>query len=512
MSMGRRGSQQNDLFIANNVEAPGHRFYEALESFLTAAGFDRYVEQLCRRFYADDHVRGRHSVPPGVYFRMLLIGYFEGIESERGICWRCADSLSLKTFLGLQLHEKTPDHSTLSRTRTRLDETVYDEVFRWVLEILETTGLLKGKVVGVDSTYLRADAAMKSIVRRDTGEDYREYLKCLAKAAGIENPSEEELRRMDKKRKGKKMSNEDWTSPTDADARIMRLKDGRTRLSYKAEHVVDMETGAICAAELLTASDGDTATLKDSLSAADENLSEVCGAANEESGSDDDEGPDASGGAVDNAEPNTDEAHQDEPTTELEQIEEVVGDKGYHKAELLRELKEMGARSYIPEPVVTGQRHWEDKGGRKTAVAVYQNRQRVKRSKGRALQRRRGELIERSFAHICETGGHRRVRLRGRANANKRYQIQVAGYNLGLMMRSICGFGTPRGLSEAVRREKEKRQRSIKLQPLLWTLMLVVVLARLVRRTVRSRHAVPRTTAFSTSAEVSFGAIFAITA
>lgn len=427
MSMGRREGRQSELWISHKDVAgsPGHRFYEKLNELLAERNFDREVESLCAKHYADDHIAGRPSIPPGVYFRMLLIGYFEGIESERGIAWRCADSLSLKSFLGVAPTAETPEHSSLSRIRKRLPKDVYVEVFRTILSVVESRGLLRGKVVGVDSTYLRADASMRAIVRRDTGESYQKYLEGLAKAEGIMEPTAEDCRRVDKKRKGKKTSNREWESKTDPDARVARLKDGRTRLAYKPEHVVDLETGAIIAAEMHAADVGDAASLPASLEAARSNVQASAKRAEEES-KDDDDPP--SGGTA---------------TSERDKVE-VVADKGYHKAELLRELDEAGFRTYIPERRQKTRRRWSNKGGRATARVFYENRARVKRSKSKALHRRRGELVERTFAHLCETGAHRRTRLRGQENMHKRYLIQAAAANLGLVMRKTFGCGTPR--------------------------------------------------------------------
>lgn len=417
------------MFVTKSaaLRGPRHRFYEALEKLLKKADFDRQVEALCLAYYDKDGTIGRHSIPPGVYFRMLMIGYFEGIESERGICWRCADSLSLRSFLGLELDNQIPDHSTLSRTRTRLSSEVYEQVFDFALGVVNKHGLLKGNVVGVDSTYLRADASMKGIVRRDTEEGYNAYLKRLAKDAGIEKPSTEDLRRMDRTRKGKRTSNKDWKSPVDEDSRIARMKNGTTRLSHKAEHVVDMEAGAIIHAEILDATTGDASSIVDSIDKADTRLSTI-------SDGDNDDAPPASSG--------------DGPR-ETKQIKEACGDKGYHKAATIRELERRGIRTYIPERKQQGKRRFTDKGGRCTARAVYKNRARVGRAKGKALQRKRGELIERSFAHVLETGGHRRVRLRGRDNITKRYLVHVAGFNLSLVLRKLLGFGTPRGYASA---------------------------------------------------------------
>jgi transposase len=437
----RKKGRQRPLFVASTAaQSPGHRFYEAFERLLRKAEFDEFVEGICAEHYAAEGV-GRPSIAPGVYFRMLLVGYFEGLESERGICWRCADSLSLKRFLGFEIDEAVPEHSTLSRTRKRLPLSVYSQVFDFALAIVVQEGLLSGKVVGVDSTYLRADASMKSIIRRDSGEDYNAFLKRLAQEEGIEEPSAEDLRRMDRKRKGKKCSNKDWQSPTDPDARIARMKDGTTRLSHKAEHVVDMQVGAIVEADIVEATKADSTSISDSIETAEQRLQRLEAdkqdAATHDTDDDDGSPPPATLGSSDDAKP-------------TKHIKEVTGDKGYHKAQVIASLTRRGVRTYIPEPKYKGnKRRFTDKGGYCTRRAVYANRQRVARAKGKALLKRRGELIERSFAHTCETGGHRRTRLRGRDNIHKRYLIHVAGFNLSLVMRKLLGFGTPRGLADA---------------------------------------------------------------
>lgn len=431
MAMGRRKAKQKSLFVEAErmPSGPRHRFYDALNKLLDEAGFDEHVETLCAMSFEPRSQGGRPSIPPGVYFRMLVLGYFEGIESERGICWRCEDSLSLKRFLGYEAHEPTPDHSTLSRMRSRLPARTYEEVFRFAMRVLNEKGLLRGKVAGIDSTYLRADASMKSIVRKGSGEGYKGYLRKLAKEAGIEQPTEEELRRFDRNRKGKKTSNEEWESPTDPDAEIVRLKDGRTRLGYKAEHVVDMETGALLAVDVMPATTSDAASIESSIELAEKNVEQALTSDDEDQ--DDDNDDDAASGG--------------------RHIQEVTADKGYHKAATIRSLEEKRVRTYIPERAQKGKRHWDKHGGRATARAVYRNRARVQRAKGKGLQRKRGELIERSFAHVCETGQHRRVRLRGEENVRKRYLIQAAAYNLSLLMRELLGAGTPR---EAVARRE----------------------------------------------------------
>lgn len=435
MSMGRREGRQTPMWLSGTklTQSPGHRFYEKLNELLSEAGFDRRVEQVCAPYFEADDKPGRPSIAPGVYFRMLFVGYFEGIESERGLEWRCSDSLSLRTFLGVLVNERVPDHSSLSRMRTRLDGSVYDEVFRLVLGIVESKGLLRGKVSGVDSTYLRADASMKSIVRKDTGDDYTAYLKKLCEAQGTENPTVEDARRMDRTRKDKKVSNTEWASPTDEDARIVRLKDGRTRLGYKAEHVVDLETGAVVAAEMYGADQADVATLRPSLEAARENVDAA--RAGSEAGDPNDDDDDAPPPAS--------------PTDEARPTIEVVADKGYHKVELLLELGRAEYRTYIPVPEQKGQRRFTDKGGMLAREAFHQNRARVRRAKSKKLQRLRGERIERTFALACETGAHRRVRLRGRDNVRKRYVAHIAALNLGLVMRTLFGHGTPRQAANA---------------------------------------------------------------
>ena len=412
MALGRRkGEQQDDLFIlAGQIpKAPGHVFYRKLNAILREAGFDPWVENLCRPYYAE--AQGRPGIPPGTYFRMLLIGYFEGIGSQRGIAWRCSDSLSLREFLGIPLTEESPDHSSLSVIRDRLPVEVHREVFTWVLRLLEEKKLVKGKTVGVDSTTLEANAAMKSIVRRDTGDDYETYVKQLMAEEGIEEPTSEEVRRFDKQRKDKKVSNEEWVSESDGEARITKMKDGTTHLAYKAEHVVDLETNAILAAEIYAGDHADSQTLEDSVNHAQTNLNE------------------AQTGA---------------------EIQDVAADKGYHATEQLTSITQHTPyRTYIPEPELKHNRRWTDKPAEQKA-AVYANRRRVKGERGRRMQRRRSEFVERTFAHVCETGGARRTWLRGLEKVQKRYLLAAAAHNIGVLMRKLFQMGTPRGLQEIV--------------------------------------------------------------
>ena len=408
--MGRREVRQ--LAIMVPVErGPAHIFYDRLNKLLDEVKFDATVESLCEKFFEEKEKRGRPSMAPGVFFRMLLVGYFEGIESERGIEWRCADSMSLKRFIQIQDGERVPDHSTLSRMRMRLDSEVFSEVFNLILSVVAKHELLSGNTLGIDSTMLRADASMKAIVRKDTGEKYDEYTKKLAAAAGETKgkATAEEAQRHDRKRKGKKTSNKEWTSKTDEDARIARMKNGTTKLAYKAEHVVDIETGAIVEIALHHADMGDTATAQLSLETAVERIETATG-------------------------------------IESEKRREIVADKGYHKIALLLTLSALGFRTYIPEKKQNGKRHWDDKAVG-AAKAFHQNQARCSRAKGKNLLRKRGEFVERPNAHLYETGGMRRLRLRGLENANKRLVIQGAAANLGLVMRTKYKFGTPRGFS-----------------------------------------------------------------
>jgi len=235
--------------------AASHPFYARLNQLLREQGFDDFAEAQCAEFYAE--TMGRPSLAPGIYFRLLLIGYFEGLDSERGIAWRAADSLALREFLGVGVEQAPPDHSTISRTRRLIDLETHQAVFTWMLQRVADAGLLKGKTIGVDATTLEANAALRSIVRRDTGDTYQEFLTKLAQASGVATPTREDLAKVDRKRP-KKGSNDDWTHPHDPDARITKMKDGRTHLAHKAEHAVDLETGAVVAVTIQPADRGDT--------------------------------------------------------------------------------------------------------------------------------------------------------------------------------------------------------------------------------------------------------------
>jgi len=408
--MGRRKDRARTpgLWIATN-ELPvtgGHPFYQRLNQVFDAHGFDDFVEAQCAPFYAAK--LGRPSLTPGTYFRLLLIGYFEGLDSERGIAWRTADSLALRGFLGLGLNEATPEHSTISRTRRLIDLETHRAVFTWILQVLATADLVKGKTIGIDATTLEANAALRSIVRRDSGETYHDFLTRLAQASGIETPTRAELARFDRQRP-KKGRNKEWRHPHDPDARITKMKDGRTHLAHKAEHAVDMETGAIVGVTVQGADQGDTTTIAETVTAAAEGLEAVATVTDDET-------------AV---------------------VEEVVADKGYHSNQVLVDLAALGRRTYIAEPN-RGPRSWKKRAAARDAV--YANRRRIRRARGHALQRRRSERLERPNAHLYETGGMRRTHLRGHTNILKRLLVHVGGFNLGLFMRTLFGVGTPRRL------------------------------------------------------------------
>ena len=411
MAMGkpRRHARQPSMWVADAdlPRSAGHPFYERLNRVLDEAGFDAFVEEQCAKFYADGV--GRPSLPPGRYFRMLLLGYFEGLESERTMAWRVADSLSLRQFLDVALHEAPPDHSTVPRTRRRIEIETHEAVFTWVLPRVADAGLLKGKTVGIDATTPEANATLRSIVRRYTGAGYDALLRGLAAASGIPTPTRAELARLDRKRP-KKGSNDAWTHPHDPDAQIAKMKDGRTRMAYTAEHAVDLETGAVVHITVQDASAGDTTTMVETLVTAAEQVEAVLPA----------------GGG----------------------LAEVVPDKAYHSNETMVALSDLGLRSYVSVPD-RGRRRW--RGKHAAHDAVYANRRRLRRPRGRRLLRQRGERLERPNADLYETGLLRRVHLRGYASIRKRLLVHVCGFNLGLLIRRLTGVGTPRSLTGRAR-------------------------------------------------------------
>jgi hypothetical protein len=349
---------------------------------------------------------GRPGVPPGVFFRMLFVGYFEGLKSHRSISWRCTDSRSLGDFLGLGPTDPVPNHSCVSKTHKRLPEEVFNEVFRFILSVAAHKGLLWGKAIGIDSTTIQANASMRSIVRKDSGKGWKDYTKKLAKQAGLEDPTDDELRQFDRNRPGKKVSNEDWENPNDPDAAITRMKDGTTRMAYKAEHAVDLDTDIVVAATVHPGNAPDTQTIIDAAIDAAVNA-EQAGVEND--------------------------------------LQAIVADKGYHSTKVVTLAADLGMRAYIPERASPKQRRWTDKAPADQR-AVYNARRRTQSERGKQLSRLRSELTERSFAHVCDTGGARRTWLRGLASVAKRHLMMVAARNLSTIMRMIFGIGGPRSL------------------------------------------------------------------
>jgi transposase len=388
-----------------------------------------------------------------MYFRLLMVGYFEGIDSERGIGWRASDSLSIRSFVRIALDESVPDHSTISRTRRLMDVETHQAVFQWVLQVLAEKKLLKGTTIGVDATTLEANAALRSIVRRDTGERYEEFLIRLAKESGIETLTREQLAKLDRKRP-KKGSNGDRTHPHDPDARITKMKDGRTHLAHKAEQAVDIETGAIVAVTLHGADEGDTATIQETVAEAGERITSIVA--------------DADSAEV---------AKQ----VSAEGPREVVTDKGYHSRAVVRDLAEWGVRTYCSEPN-RGRQRWIEQ--EREQQAVYANRRRIRGERGLRLLRQRGEKLERWNQHLYDRGGMRRLHLRGRENILKRLVVHSGAANLGLLMRKLFGKGTPRGLAGAL----SAMISAVDTSPRLWS-VLALLIREIVDSLARTRSA-----------------------
>jgi len=406
----RRKHKQLPLWIAHSDLAPrgGHPFYSRLNRLFDDDGFDVWLEQECTPFFSE---AGRPSIPPGVYFRMLFTGYLEGFQSERSIAWHCSDRMSLREFLGYQIHEKTPDHSSFTIWRQRLPLELYTKVFQRILCIVHRHGLVDAYATGVDSTTIEANASMRRLVRKDTGSSYVEYVKTLMHEAGQEPGDAADVARFDRKRTGKKLSNREWQSETDPEARIAKMKNGTTHLAYKAEHAVDLATGVMLGVVVHPADQGDTASIEETLEEVEENLASLG-----------DESPD---------------------------LLCVVTDKGYHKAELIRKLNaDKGITTYIPERQDKQKRRWH--GDKEACREFHGNRRRTRGDHGKQLSRLRSEIVERSFAMIKRSGNLARMTLRGLENVSKRYLIHAAAYNLGLLMRVIFGNGTPKGMADAL--------------------------------------------------------------
>jgi len=414
MAQGRKKAErQESLWIATADLSVGaaHPFYSKLNEIFDKHGFDKHIDGLAAPFYKEG---GRPGIPVGNYFRMMMIGFFEGIGSEREIAWRVADSFSLRNFLGVRLSGTTPDHSSLSVIRRRLTAEVHQQAFQFILTILGREGQLRGQTLGIDATTVEANAALRELQRKDTKERYSEYVKRLAEEAGEPSSTPEEVARFDRNRKGKKCSNEDWEHPHDPDARIGRDKHNATDMLYKMEKTDDLETGAIVSVTVQTADTGDTESIVETLLQADENLSVV-----------------------------REDGLVAEAAVVGKEVEEVAGDKGYHSNATCQSRETSGIRTYFSEPE-RGKRNWEGKEEERSAV--YASRRRIRSKRGKRLRKLRAEHSERNFAHLCETGGQRRTFLRGLVEVTKKVLIGAMGFNVSLLLRKAFGLRKPRQL------------------------------------------------------------------
>jgi transposase len=386
-------------------KASPSRFYELLNGTLEGMKFAEEVWEKCAPAYAEATRGGRPGIDPVVYFKMLMIGFFEGLESERAIASRCADSLSLRGFLGYALDEATPDHSSMTVIRQRLGGDCFARVFAVVLAALRQHGLLKGRHLGIDSSVIEANASLRSLSERNTEEAYWDYVQRLAREAGLETTDGAVLRNFDRKRPGKKLSNEQWQNPHDPDAKIGRTKDGATDMVYLPEHTVDLDTGAIVQAQVLAGDHRDSEELSERVLEAVVNVQEA----------------------------------QADPEALPETL---TADKGYFSLLEIGRLQELTLKTVISDP------HRAQRRFDKLSSAERQSLARARRSAsskyGKGLLRKRGQHIERSFAHVLDAGGMRRATLRGLENLNKRHQIAAACYNLSQLLRRLYGIGTPK--------------------------------------------------------------------
>ena len=376
-----------------------------MEQTLASFQFAVKVRKLCESAYSDSG-RGRPGVDPAVYFKMLMVDFFENIPSERGIAERCGDSISIRFFLGYDLTQSTPDHSTLSVIRDRLSDDTYQQVFLVILAALQEHGLIKGRNVGIDASVIEANASLKSLVNRDTAEVYWEYVRRLAGENGVDTKDADAVRQFDRKRP-KKMSNDDWENPHDPSAKIGPTKAGATDMIYKPEHTVDLDTGAILQAEVRLGNEADKEGLAQHVLEAQVNINHA----------------------------------QERPADDLT-IKSVAADKGYYNVEELGQLQQEGIRTVVSDPV---KHRVVKKLTEEQSKVVSKARRRSARSEsGKDLLKKRGMHLERSFAHTLDAGGARRTTLRGFGNVNKRFKMTAAIYNLSQLMRKIWGVGTPK--------------------------------------------------------------------
>ncbi len=397
------------------VQTPAHSFYDRLDHALDTIGFADQVRELCQPFY-DDQGRGRPGVDPFVYFKMLMVGFFENLASERGIAARCQDSLAIRSFLRYDLTEPTPDHSTLSVIRTRLGDEVFEQAFALVLQALKRAGLLRGKNLGIDASTLEANASMRSLEKRLTGESYAAYVRGLAAADGVNIKDPAAVQRYDRTRKDKRLPNAEWHNPHDVDAKIGKTKRGSFRMIHKAEHTVDLETGAIVDVDILPGDQSDSADLAARVAGIQARLRATLGEGEAKDAGD-----------------------HDHTTASTTAIATITTDKGYYDTEQLRRLQAAGIETVMPDRI---ENRRVDRLNAGQHAALRAARASVQTKEGRALGKLRAERVERTFAHVLDCGGARRTTLRGLANIRKRYLIQAMTCNLSLLMRTLIGIGT----------------------------------------------------------------------
>lgn len=409
----KQKEQQGEFWIARNdlARAQASRFYDKLAETLDGMEFAAKVHGLCAPLYSNGE-KGRPPIDPVVYFKMLMVGFLEDLPSERAIASRCGDSLMIRRFLGYDLDQETPHHSSFTVIRGRLSGEVYQAIFDIVLEGLRRHGLLRGRNLGIDSSVMEANASLRALENRNTGEAYWDYVRRLASEAGVDAEDAAAVRRFDKKRPGRKTSNQEWVNPNDPDAKVSKAKDGATDMLYKPENVVDLDTGAILNAEVRKADEADTEELAERVVAAAALMEAI-----------------------------REEADEEQQNPVPASVTTLTADKGYYCVEELEIIQESGIRTVISDPLRN--RRVDKLDGRRRAVV--RSARRASRSRyGKALLRRRGMHIERSFAHILDSGGMRRATLRGQENLDKRYKIAAAAYNLSQLMRHLFEIGTPK--------------------------------------------------------------------
>jgi transposase len=420
MIRSQRQVKQGEFWVSRNDLARGQasRFYDKLQETLDELGFATKVHALCAPLYSSS-TKGRPPVDPVVYFKMLMVGFLENLPSERAIAARCGDSLMIRRFLGYDLDEETPHHSSFTIIRQRLTPEIFQAVFEVILSGLRAHGLLRGRHLGLDSSVMEANASLRALQNRNTGEAYWDYVRRLATEAGVDAEDAAAVRRFDRQRSGRKTSNQEWVNPHDPEAKVAPAKDGAIDMLYKPEHVVDLDTGAVVSAEVRLADQADTTDLAERVMASVALVEDQRSAALDA---------------------------QEKPVPAAPRT--LTVDKGYYSVAELEVLQECGLKTVISDPLL---RRRVDKLAPRARAVVRRARQAAQSRYGKDLLRRRGMHIERSFAHLLDCGGMRRATLRGQVNLDKRYKIAAAAYNLSQLMRHLFGIGTSKQAAAAVR-------------------------------------------------------------